>query len=498
MTAPSDVGPYGSLRDYLAMLDGRGWLVRIPEVDQDAYEATGLMYRLIEQFGWVGAPALLFERLKIDGRWFEGPVIANLYGRWEYDALSFGLSIDGESQRQAFRMALAKLTDLAGADNQWQTIEPRTVATDQAPCKEVMQQGEEINLLDLPFIQSNPADGGRYINTGSVVLEHPTYGRNIGTYRCQIKGPRKIAINPQPGQHGWTFLMDLKERGESFANAAVVLGADPVVYAMSSSKAARLGQDELAVAGGFLGRPVDVVKCENSDILVPANVEIVIEGEIPFDMEPEGPFAEMYGYVGPQVPENFYMNVTAMTCRRKPIVVNHFSGVTRGFLTSPLEATLNLSLKREHPNLVALHLPLQMPGYCFASIDKQKPGDGLAIGRAVSAAVMLGKITVIVDQDVDIYDFDAVMRVAGARWQPHPATHIIEKARGSSTDPSIRKRGESSKIVIDATRQLPVEGGPEAYSSTNRQALVDGQPDVFELVDRKWAGLFKQLKGGAA
>jgi UbiD family decarboxylase len=224
---------------------------------------------------------------------------------------------------------------------------------------------------------------------------------------------------------------------------------------------------------------------------------MVIEGEIPFDLEPEGPFGEMYGYIGPQVPENFYMNITAVTCRPNPHIVNHFSGVTRGFLTSPLEATINLGFKQQFPELVAIHLPLAMPGFCIASINKQAPGDGLKIGREISKTVMLAKIMLVVDGDVDIYDFDEVIRVVGARWQPHPASEIFEQARGSSTDPSLRERGVTSKIVIDATRQLAEEGGPDHYAMHNRDALVAGQPDVFARVDDKWSTLLKQLKGRA-
>jgi 4-hydroxy-3-polyprenylbenzoate decarboxylase len=232
----NELGPYESLRDYLEALEARGWVVHIPEVDQDAYEATGLIYRLIETCGWTGAPVLVFDRVKIAGRWLAGPLIANPYGRWEYDALAFGLDPAGYSGRNAFRMALDHLAGRAGEDAQWQTVEPRVISAQDAPCKEIIRVGDDVDLLDFPFIQSNPADGGRYINTGNVVLQHPTYGRNVGTYRCQIKGPRKIAVNPLPGQHGWTLLMDLKEQGEPYAKAAVVLGADPVVFAMSSSK----------------------------------------------------------------------------------------------------------------------------------------------------------------------------------------------------------------------------------------------------------------------
>ena len=138
-----------------------------------------------------------------------------------------------------------------------------------------------------------------------------------------------------------------------------MLGTDPIVFAMSSSKTARSGQDELEIAGGFKGKPVEVVKCENSDIMVPANVEMIIEGEIPLDdFEEEGPFGEMYGYMGLPHESTFYMNIKTVTHRKSPIVVNQFTGVTRGFVTSPGEAASVKGFQKFMPELRGFHIPI--------------------------------------------------------------------------------------------------------------------------------------------
>jgi 4-hydroxy-3-polyprenylbenzoate decarboxylase len=487
-------GPFDSLRDYMYALEARGCVRHIDAIDQDAYEATGLMYRFIDEFGWLGGPAVVFDRVKVDGQWMENPVIANQFGRWEFDALAFGIDTEGLDQRQMYRATLAKLAELMDENGEWATLPPAEVSNAEAPCKEVKVTGDDIDVTAFPFLQTNPADGGRYINTGNVVLEDPTHGRNVGTYRCQVKGPKKIAINPEPNQDGWKFLMGMKERGEPFAKAAVVLGAEPVVYAIGSSKAAGYGQDELAIAGGLKGKPINIVKCETNDIMVPADVEMVIEGEIPFDMEPEGPFGEMYGYIGRYKPENFYMNVTAITYRRNPIFINQFTGVTRHFMTAPLEVTASFKLRKIFPNFVGLHIPLHIPGFCFVSIDKQGSGEGLAVGREVSKLLKISKITIVVDKDVDIHDLTEVLHTVGARWQPSPATHIVDEAPGMSGDPSTPKRGITSRVVIDATRQLPEEGGPQEFGKMNRESLVEGQPDIFDRVDKKWSGLLQQWK----
>ena len=149
----------------------------------------------------------------------------------------------------------------------------------------------------------------------------------------------------------------------------------------------------------------------------------------------------------------------------------------------------DIIFRDQFPELVAIHLPLAVPGFCIASINKQAAGDGLRIGREIGSAVMLAKIMLVVDEDVDIYDFNEVIRVVGARWQPHPASEISEQARGSSTDPSLRERGVTSKIVIDATRQWPEEGGPDRYAMANRDALVaektQGRDMMFTSYARK-------------
>ena len=287
-------GPYDSLREYMAAIEEHGNVIKIKEIDQDAYELTGLIYKLIDKHGWLGAPAIVVEKIKIDGRWMEGPIVVNQYGLAAHEAMAVGVPFKdiGNDQIENFKKALKVVMDLG----EIQPIRPVEIEKHQAPAKEIILKNEEINVLDFPFLQSNPGDNGRFINTGNLVLIDPEKGRNVGTYRMQIKGSRKIGINPERKQHGWEFLMGMKERGEKVAQAAVVLGTDPLVFAMSSSKTARLGQDELEIAGGFKGCPVEVVKCENSDITVPANVEMIIEGEIPLDdMEEEGPFGEMYG-----------------------------------------------------------------------------------------------------------------------------------------------------------------------------------------------------------
>ena len=481
-------GPYDSLRDYMEAIETHGNVIRIEAIDQDAYELTGFMYKLIDKHGWLGAPSVIVESVKISGEWIQGPIVINQYGMAAHEAMAIGVPLDdieAGQHVQNYKKALKKMMDIG----ELSPIETKTIDQAAAPSKEVILKENEINILDFAFIQTNPGDNGRFINTGNLVTIDPETGRNVGTYRMQIKGPRKIGISPEKGQDGWKFLMNMKEKGEDVAQAAVVLGTDPIVFAMSSSKTARSGQDELEIAGGFKGKPVEVVKCENSDILVPANVEMIIEGEIPLnDLEKEGPFGEMYGYMGLPHEEQFYMNIKTITHRVNPMIVNQFTGVTRGYITTPGEAASLRGFSKFMPELRGFHIPIDHVGFLFLSIEKTKPHQAIELAEKFNF-LPLGKIVIVVDEDVDIHNTKEVFQTVGARWQPYPGAKLIEDGPGFFLDPSAKTRGKSSRILIDATRQLPEENGPSPYPKLNKEHLIEHAPDIFALVEEKWGHL---------
>ena len=481
-------GPYDSLRDYMEAIEAHGNVIRIEAIDQDAYELTGFMYKLIDKHGWLGAPTVIVESVKISGEWVQGPIVINQYGMAAHEAMAIGVPLDdieAGQHVQNYKKALKKMMDIG----ELSSIETKTIDQVAAPSKEVILKENEINILDFAFIQTNPGDNGRFINTGNLVTIDPETGRNVGTYRMQIKGPRKIGISPEKGQDGWKFLMNMKKKGEDVAQAAVVLGTDPIVFAMSSSKTARSGQDELEIAGGFKGKPVEVVKCENSDILVPANVEMIIEGEIPLnDLEKEGPFGEMYGYMGLPHEEQFYMNIKTITHRVNPMIVNQFTGVTRGYITTPGEAASLRGFSKFMPELRGFHIPIDHVGFLFLSIEKTKPHQAIELAEKFNF-LPLGKIVIVVDEDVDIHNTKEVFQTVGARWQPCPGAKLIEDGPGFFLDPSAKTRGKSSRILIDATRQLPEENGPSPYPKLNKEHLVEHAPEIFALVEEKWGHL---------
>ncbi len=505
-TTPS--APFDTLRDYIAAMEAHGQVVRLPEVDQDAYEMTALMYRLMDDYGVFGAPIIIAERIKIDGRWMEGPVIGNVQGPWEAEAITFGLDIVPYNGVSTYRKAKAHFTEILKQNGgNYPQIAPVEVPADRAGCKEVILRGDDIDLTKFPFLQSNPGDAGRYINTGSVFTKDPEMGFNFGTYRCQLRGPREIGVNPEPNQTGWRMLMAARERGEETARVSIALGQDPIVWMMSGARIAgrrRGGKDpvdELAIAGGFRGKPLEVIRSETNDMLVPAQAEMIIEGDVNLtEWKSEGPFGEMYGYLGRKKDQNFWMKVTAVTHRQDPWFMNSFTGVVRGHVRAPLDAFSLMNIQKTLPEVVDYFAPNDAAGVILVAIKKTEVGQGLKVGRHIAETIPIAKILIVVDDDLDVTNRTDMVFALGSRWQPYSGSHIYKELQGMALDPSVPsqrsgptrpQRPMTNKIAIDATRQWPEEGGPAIYPELSRALLEQGAPESFTRAEAKWGEIIR-------
>ena len=499
LIAAAPKAPFDSIRDYMAALDAHGLLMRVPEIDQDAYQMTALMFRATDAYGFFESPAFLYDKVRIDGRWIDGPVVGNFQGHVNTDCISFGLEPDPDDIRVSYRRAKAHMEKLLDSteDGRWPQIPPVELPRDQAPCKEVTLSGDQCDLTQFAFVKTNPADAGRYVNTGSVFTSDPELGNNFGTYRCEITGPRTLRINSEQNHAGYKMLMAARERGEKVGHVSIAVGQDPIVWLLSGAPLARQRGDgpvdELAIAGGMRGKALEVVRSDSNEMLVPAHADMIIEGEVPLDepLQAEGPFGEMFGYLGRKKEAVFWMNVTRITHRRDPWLMNSFTGMQRGYTTSPVEVLYERIMRRSIPNLIEFHYPQDMMGVSFVSIDKTAPGQGLEVGRTVAQRVSICKVVVVVDKDMDVLDRTQMLFTMGSRWQPDPATEIISEGRGNITDPSSIVPGETSKIVIDATMQWPEEGGPENYAKRNRVLLEEMAPEALSLADASFGDALK-------
>jgi 4-hydroxy-3-polyprenylbenzoate decarboxylase len=432
------------------------------------------------------------DRVRIDGRWVEGPLLNLLQANLHSDAIVFGQPVVPGESAAGYRAAKALLRRMLEENKgRYPAIAPVTVSPEQAPCKEVVLRGDEIDLTRYAFIQTNPGDAGRYINATSVFTSDPELGNNFGTYRCQLRGPRLIGLNPEENQAGWKALMAAKARGEKVARVAIALGQDPIVWLISCSRVVpRFGDkpiDELAAAGGLRGKPLEVVRCETSDLLVPAHCEMIIEGEVPLDERlPEGPFGEMFGYMGAGKAENFFVNVTCVTHRQQPWIVNMYTGLQRGMVTAPSDAMADYLLRQSVPAVVESYLHQDTMGVYFVSVDKTAPGQGMQAAMTIAKFVPIAKVVIAVDKDIDILDKTQVLFALGSRWQSVQDIATLQNQRGLITDPSPLEARMTDKLIIDATRQLPGEDGRAVFPATNRALLEQAMPEVFASVDRRY------------
>jgi len=190
--------PFDSLRDYMAMMEAHGLVVHVPRIDQDRYHATALFYRMTDMFGKYASPAIVFDEIKVDGEWMQGPVIGNVQAHWFCECLVWGLEPVWTDYYASYRKAKDYLTGILEQNRgRYPEIPPVEIPRDAAPVKQVVLKGDEIDITRYPFIQTNPADGGRYVNTGSHFIVDAEMGPNYGTYRCQIKGPRTLGVTPE-------------------------------------------------------------------------------------------------------------------------------------------------------------------------------------------------------------------------------------------------------------------------------------------------------------
>ncbi len=295
------------LRDFVAALKRAGELVEVnDEVDWN-YEIPA--YEVIS--GRYDGPAFLFNKIKGIP---EGPRVAvGLFsGSFKKPhrrcAIAFGMepSMDRVTWTR-------ELVEKAG-----NLLRPVEVAT--GPCKEVVKMGKEINLLEFPFTYHAIGDGGRYIFTDSTIIRDPDSDwLNTGLYCIEVFSRNRLVITPYAHTNFVNIYTKYEQRGQSMP-FAVCLGGDPVVT-MASGMILPPGVSEYDMAGGLRGTPVELVRAETSDLLIPADAEIVIEGEIrPYERLPEGPKVEVFGFsVGPRQP--FYaMRVHCITHRKNPIL----------------------------------------------------------------------------------------------------------------------------------------------------------------------------------
>ena len=326
--------------------------------------------------------------------------------------------------------------------------------TASAPAQEVVHR--QVNLEELlPLPTHNEHDSGPYVTAGLMITRNPRTGKqNVSIHRCQLSGPNRLGVLLLP-RHAHMFF-EMAEAGGRPLEAAIVVGVDPLTL-LASQAIAPIDVDELEIAGALHRRPLAVVKCLTSDLRVPAEAEIVIEGRfLPGVRELEGPFGEFPQYYGERA-ERHVMEIDAVTHRRDAIFHTVVGGGLEHLLLGaiPREATLLAHLKRSFPNVRDVHLA--RGGACryhlYVQIHKRQEGEAKNVMLGAFAGHYDVKHVIVVDEDVDIHNPDEVEWAVATRFQADRDLVVVSESQGSKLDPSTRG-GVGAKMGLDATKPL--------------------------------------------
>jgi 4-hydroxy-3-polyprenylbenzoate decarboxylase len=447
---------YADLHEHLKKLEAAGLLIRVDRaINKDTEMHPLVRWQFRGGIAEKDRKAFLFTHV-VDskGRKYDIPVVVG------------ALAASREIYRIGMNCPLDKINEV------WTRAIAHPVApqiVDQAPCHEIVITGKDLDkaghALDaIPLPISTPGwDIAPYTTLSQYITRDPETGvQNMGIYRGQLKAPKRLGMNPslelRPGIY--THWQKAKKKGQKLA-AAVVLGAPPCVAFTSAQKVPE-ALDELHVAGGLVGAPINVVKAKTVDLLVPAESEIVIEGWIDTEyLEPEAPFGESHGHVNLQE-YNAFMDVTCITRRKDAILTSIISQVTpsessliKRVALEPLYLQhLRQALGIQGVKRVSMHEPLtNLRKVVVLILDRGMPRT--EIWRALYGAAAwnraAGKYIIAVNEDIDPDNADALLWAMSYRANPDLDLEILRHRDQGHGPRSQRNNGEDASVLIDAT-----------------------------------------------
>ena len=468
------------LREWIALLEREGELVRVAAEVDPHLEVTEIVDRVVK----AGGPALLFEHPKGS----DVPLLVNQFGTERRMCLAFGVdSLDEIGERVGGILEMQPPEGLRAKVQGLKTLksiaDSRPKSVRSGACQQIVLQGDDVDLGRLPVQTAWPRDGGPFITLPAVITHDPRDGRrNVGMYRMQVLGPRTTAMHWQIHKDGRADYLFSDGRLE----VAVALGLDPVT-AYSASAPLPKHIDELMVAGFLRGEPVELVKGVTVDVEVPANAEIVLEGYIDKgDLVDEGPFGDHTGFYTPVEPFPLF-NVTAITMRRDavyPSIVVGKPPQEDAWLGKATERIFLPAVRMTVPEIVDYDLPVAgaFHNLCIVSIRKAFPGHARKVMNAIWGLGMLSltKGIVVVDEHVDVHDYAEVMFYVGANVDPKRDV-VIGEGPLDHLDHAPTLQFFGGKIGIDATAKGLAEGTREWPPE------IEMSPEVRDLVTARWA-----------
>ncbi len=446
-----------SLRGFLQMVerDFPEEFVRVREPVSRDLDITSAAFEC-ERAG--RSPVLFFER--VEG--FELPVVTNIAANRRLLAACLGVAPG----------------DLPAAYRErCQNYIPVEVVK-KAPWQETAIEGEEVDLSRLPIPLHFTVDAAPYITAGQIVARDPETGVDTtGFHRLMLKGKNRLGLSLHSRRRMYEYHRRAEARGEPLP-AAVTIGVHPVHYMGSMAYHYPPGVRKYEIIGALFGEPYRVSPCGAGGLEVPEGAEIVLEGEILNGVrEPEGPFSEFTGYASYRSTQHVLL-VKRVRMRRDAIFHSVASGTSADHLlisTVSREAEILNTLRRNLPNVRAVHVPLVTAGAFLAIISMKKTAEGQP-QQAIMAAFgteFYCKCVIVVDEDVDIFDLSDVAWAVITRTRADKDIVFIPGAMGAILDPTSDPETHTlTKVGIDATKPAGRDFAERLTISEEQRARV--------------------------
>jgi len=487
---------FTDMREWISTLEQEKLLSRVTcAVDWDR-EIGAIVREVLNRKG----PALLFDNIKDHTEKPFTKLFTNSLGSRERVALAIGLPKD-TSFKEITRVIKERISKPSGIN-----------ITDTGPVKENIIKGDDIDLFQIPVPQWRPQDGGRYINTScSIVTRNPKTGLiNVGTYRGQIVDKDRIGILLALTQHWGHHYTKYKEK-EKEMPVAVVYGWDPTLLMLASAPLLHPGYSEYEYVSSLRQEQCELVKCETNDLLVPASAEIVIEGVIspdPSTFRMEGPFSEYTGYMGGMAAPRPNIKVTCITHRDDPIYRGTMEGATPHSWSESAwytpscfcAATWNLLETVGVPGVLDVWANnVTQNTITMVRIKKNYRGHAKQVANAIWGSGIsnyAGKIVIVVDEDIDIHDREAVEWAISYRMNADMNKLLVFPGTfGSMLDPSVPLpqrnvvkygQGKWSRVLVDATINWELEPEDQYGGERYPPLATTIEPEDKQNVINRW------------
>ncbi|MFC1861173.1 UbiD family decarboxylase [Chloroflexota bacterium] len=382
------------------------------------------------------------------------PLVSNIFGSYQLLALALGMDAKTATKAKILREYRMRRDDV---------MPVQVVSASEAPVKEVIMRGDNIDLGILPINHHAELDSGKYITIGHMVCKDPDSGiLNVGVYRHEVKGKKQLGAVLIKAHHASYIAGRYAERNGPM-EVALFIGHHPAV-AFGSLSMGGIDVKELELIGGILGEPLQVTQAETVDLPVPSRAEIVIEGTIDQNnTSTDGPLAEWLGYYGEQRDCNL-IEVSCITMRKDAIYhdlapaqqEHNFAGVF-GKTGAVYDA-----VKSVVPTVKEVYLPPSGRSniMAYVSIAKRVPGEPKRAALAAVNSMDTIGIAVVVDDDIDVYNEEELLWAIATRMTPDVDITIIPGMLGCPLNPMsydetrLKKGLMNTKMIIDATKPL--------------------------------------------